>query len=160
MTKINKPYSTHFKHLSDLKNWVGKELGLTEWLTIDQEKINTFAKITHDEQWIHTDEDRSKKESPYKQTVAHGFLVLSFASHFAYNCFTINDTVMGVNYGLNKVRFPNATLSNTRLRGRISLLEFEPITKGARYIMKVVFELEGHTKPACVAEFVAIAYTE
>lgn len=159
MTKQT-PYSTHFDHLIDLKDSVGKEIGLTEWTEITQEAINTFAKVTKDEQWIHVDPERSKKESPYGTTIAHGFMILSLASKFAYEAFTVGDVTMGVNYGLDKVRFPNATPSGAMVRARIALKEFKEIKGGAKYIMNVVFEIQGQEKPACVAEFIAIAYAD
>ena len=152
------PYSTNFEKLSDLKNYLGKELGLTDWMTITQEGINTFASLTDDEQWIHTDVEKSKQFSPYKTTVAHGFMVLSMASKFAYETITFGNVVMGVNYGMNKVRFPNPTRVNSKLRGRVSLMDYKEIPNGAQYVMKIEFELEGEPKPACVAEFVARAY--
>lgn len=156
---LEKPYKTELAHLADLKNYVGKELGLSNWVQVTQENINQFARLTDDEQWIHVDVEKSKKHSPYKKTVAHGFMVLSYASKFSYECFSVDDVVMGVNYGLNKVRFMSPTPSDARFRGRISLLDYQEIKGGARYIMKVIFELEGVEKPACVAEFVAQAYT-
>lgn len=158
--KTQEAHSTHFEHLSEMKDAIGKELGLSNWFEIKQEDINTFGRITGDEQWIHIDVERSKRESPYKNTIAHGFMVLSLASKFAYETYSVGDVVMGVNYGLNKVRFPNATLSGSMVRGRVSLKEFEPITGGGKYVMNLVFEIKGQEKPACVAEFVAIAYTK
>lgn len=159
MDKTNTPYSTHIAKLSDLNTYVGKELGLTDWMDITQADINTFGKLTHDEQWIHTDVEKSKQFSPYKTTIAHGFMVLSMASKFAYETMSMGDVAMGVNYGLNKVRFPNPTRVNSKLRGRVSLLDCKDIENGVQYIMKIEFELEGQAKPACVAEFVARAYT-
>lgn len=153
------PYATTFKHLVDMKAVVGTEIGLTDWFQIDQEKINTFATLTEDEQWIHVDPEKSKLHSPYKTTVAHGFMVLSLASKFVYETCTVNDIVMGVNYGLDKVRFPNATPCGAMLRGRVSLIDFEERPNAARYKVKIVFELQGQEKPACVAEFIAMAYT-
>ena len=151
-------YSTRLTHLSDLKEYVGKELGLTEWIEMKQERINTFADATQDFQWIHLDEDKSAAFSPYKKTVAHGFLVLSLASKISYDAFSIENVAMGVNYGLDKVRFPNATKSGAFLRGRVSLLAYDEIPGGAKYKMRITFELKGEEKPACVAEFLAMAY--
>ena len=152
------PYTTEIEKLADLENFVGKELGISNWTEITQEQINTFAKITDDNQWIHTDPERSEKHSPYKKTVAHGFLVLSLASKFSYETLKINDVVMGVNYGLDKVRFMNATKVNSLLRARVSLLEYSKIDGGARYKLKMVFEIQGIEKPACVAEFIGQGY--
>lgn len=151
-------YATRIPHLADLKDWIGKELGLTEWLTITQDRINAFADATEDHQWIHVDPEKSKQFSPYKTTVAHGFLVLSLASKFAYEAYAIDDVVMGVNYGLNKVRFPQATPAGAQIRARVSLLDCEEQPQAARYVLGVVFEIKGEAKPACVAEFVAMAY--
>ena len=159
MEQTTTPYSTQLKELEELKDYVGKELGLTEWMTMEQERINSFAEATEDMQWIHTNPERSAAFSPYKKTVAHGFLVLSLASKISYDAFSIENVVMGVNYGLDKVRFPNATKSGAKLRGRVSLMEYDAIPGGAKYKMKIVFELEGEEKPACVAEFLAMAYT-
>jgi len=159
MEQTTTPYATQLKELEELKDYVGKELGLTEWMIMEQERINSFAEATEDMQWIHTDPERSAAFSPYKKTVAHGFLVLSLASKISYDAFSIENVVMGVNYGLDKVRFPNATKSGAKLRGRVSLMEYDAIPGGAKYKMKIVFELEGEEKPACVAEFLAMAYT-
>lgn len=155
----NEAYKTTFPHLSNLADEVGNELGLSDWINISQDKINQFATLTGDEQWIHIDVERSKKESPYKKTVAHGFMILSMASQISYQAFGVEDVVMGVNYGLDKVRFMNATPAGANVRGRVSLMAFDPFEGGAKYKMKVVFEIEGVEKPACVAEFIAMAYT-
>lgn len=154
----NTAYSTTISSLSELPNYVGKELGLTEWMPIEQDRINKFADVTEDRQWIHIDQEKSAAFSPYKKTVAHGFLVLSMASKIAYDAFSIENIAMGVNYGLDKVRFTSATKSGALLRGRVSLLECSAIPGGAKYKMNIVFELKGEEKPACVAEFIAIAY--
>ncbi|MEM7105684.1 MAG: MaoC family dehydratase [Bacteroidota bacterium] len=158
--QTDKPYASSFKRLSDMKDHVGKELGLTEWVTITQERINIFADATEDHQWIHVDPKMSAQNSPYKATVAHGFLVLSLASKFTYETYTVDDVVMGVNYGLDRVRFPNATVVGALLRGRVSLMSYAEKDGGARIKLSVVFELKGEEKPACVAEFIGQAYTK
>ena len=104
-----KQYKTKFKNISEMENSVGKELGISKWTTMDQKRINTFAKTTEDEQWIHTDQERCKKDSPYKQTIAHGFLMLSMCTKIMYDCFEIEQNSLVINYGLDKVRFPNST---------------------------------------------------
>tara|TARA_X000001036_G_scaffold438899_1_gene488053 strand:- start:415 stop:900 length:486 start_codon:yes stop_codon:yes gene_type:complete len=154
----DKPYATSFNHLTDLKDSIGKELGLTKWNVITQEKINTFAELTGDNQWIHIDEKKSNEFSPYGQTVAHGFLVLSFASKFTFETYRINDVSMCINYGLDKVRFPHPMLSGSKVRGRLFLMEFIDFEGGGRYKLKVIFECEGTEKPVCIAEFIAQAY--
>ena len=152
-------YSTKFKMLIELKNFVGKGLGLTEWMKMSQKKINEFAKITHDEQWIHTDPEKSALLSPYKKTIAHGFLILSMVSKISFDAFSIENVVAGINYGLDRVRFPNATKSDSAYRGRVSLMEFTEIPSGAKYKLKSEIEIQGEEKPACIAEFLALAYT-
>ena len=158
MDQTQKAYATQLEHLADLEHYVGKELGVSAWYAITQERINLFAEATEDFQWIHLDEERSLRESPYQKTIAHGFLILSMASKIAYDTYSIKAVNMAVNYGLDKVRFPNATPSGSMLRGRVSLMEFETISGGAKYKINIIFELEGQEKPACVAEFMAIAY--
>ena len=153
-------YSTKFKELTELKNFIGKELGLTSWMQMSQKKIDDFAEITDDKQWIHTDPEKSALYSPYKKTVAHGFLVLSMVSRISFNAFSIKNVVAGINYGLDRVRFPNATKSDSTYRGRVSLMEFTVIPGGAKYKLKIVIEIQGEEKPACVAEFLGLAYTK
>ena len=155
-----KAYSSKFEKLTELKSFVGKELGLTNWMQMSQKKIDAFAKITDDKQWIHTDPEKSALYSPYKKTVAHGFLVLSMVSRISFNAFTIENVVAGINYGLDRVRFPNATKSDSTYRGRVSLMEFTEIPGGAKYKLKIEIEIKGEDKPACVAEFLALAYTK
>ena len=155
-----KAYSTKFKELTELKNFIGKELGLTKWMQMSQEKIDDFAKITDDQQWIHTDPKKSALYSPYKKTVAHGFLVLSMITRVSFDAFSIENVVAGINYGLDRVRFPNATKSDSIYRGRVSLMEFTEIPGGAKYKLKVEIEIKGEDKPACIAEFLALAYTK
>jgi|TARA_Y100000991_G_C21891712_1_gene314064 acyl dehydratase len=157
-SNIDKPYKTKFNSLIELKAYLGKELGVTKWYTMDQEKINIFADTTEDRQWIHIDRERSKKESPYKTTIAHGFLMLSMCSKIMFESFELKGVGMVINYGLDKVRFTNATLSGSKYRGRVSLMEFDSNPNGAKYKMKVIIELEGQDKPACIAELLALVY--
>jgi acyl dehydratase len=152
-------FKTTFSNLSELQNYLDQEIGVSPWHVITQEDINTFARVTHDEQWIHTDLERSRKESPYGTTIAHGFFVLSLASKFAFECYTIEDVKMGINYGLDRVRFPNATPVNANIRGRLLLMEYKAIRGGAQFKVQITFEIEGQKKPACVAEFIGRAYT-
>ena len=156
--KKQNPYRTVFNNIDELESYVGKELGITDWQEMNQERINAFANVTEDLQWIHIDEERSKKESPYKKTIAHGFLMLSMSSKAMFDCYEIKNLSMAINYGLDKVRFPKATLSGSRFRGRVSLMEYLKIPKGAKYKLRVVIELEGEEKPACLADCLALAY--
>ena len=114
--------------------------------------------MTGDNQWIHTNAELCKKNSPFKKPVAHGFLILSLASKFCYETFKLKNVSMGVNYGLDKVRFMNPTIVGSLLRGRVQLVSSEEIQNGIKYKMKITFELKDKEKPACVAEFIAIAY--
>ena len=151
-------YKTHFENLEEMSKSIGKELGISNWVEISQEKINLFAKITEDEQWIHIDVEKSAKESPYKTTIAHGFMVLSLASRFSYDTVSIASVKMGVNYGVDRVRFTSATPSGGLVRGRVSLLEFESKPGGAKYKLGIKVELKGQEKPVCVAETLAMGY--
>ena len=155
----NTPYQTKIARLSELKHYVGKELGLTEWVEITQEMINQFGELTGDTQWIHVDVEKSKQYSPYKTTVAHGFMILSMASKFGYETCVIEDIAMGLNYGLDKVRIPSATPVGSWVRGRVSLMDVEEFEGGAKYKVNMIFEIKGQEKPAVVAEFIAMGYT-
>ena len=154
----NSILKTELKNIQDLKKYIGKQIGLSDWIEIKQENINAFAKLTHDEQWIHIDVEKSKKYSPYKKTVAHGFYVLSLATKFMYETFYISSVKMGVNYGLDRVRFMSPTFSGGFLRASISLMEVSVDESSAKYKMSITFEQKGHDKPVCVAEFLAMAY--
>lgn len=151
-------YHTIFANVAEMENSLGKELGLTEWYVVDQNRINSFAETTEDLQWIHLDAERCARESPYKKPIAHGFLMVSMCSKIMFDSYKIEKMSMAINYGMDKVRFPNATPVGSRFRGRVTLAEFQTIPKGAKYKLKVVIELEGEEKPACVAEFLALAY--
>ncbi|MDG1760686.1 MAG: MaoC family dehydratase [Flavobacteriaceae bacterium] len=156
----NAPYKTEFKQLSEMKHYVGKELGISNWHSISQEQINAFAKVTGDNQWIHTDPEMAATHSPYKTTVVHGFFILSLIPKFCNETFAFLDVNMGINYGLDKVRFMRATKVASPVRAKVSLMEFTPIPAGAKYKLEIVFELEDEKKPACIAEFIGLAYLD
>jgi acyl dehydratase len=143
-----------FDKLADLQALVGQEIGLSDWIVVDQQRINLFADATGDHQWIHVDVERAKA-GPFGAPVAHGFLTLSLLPEMAASAMEIADSRMGVNYGLNRVRFPAPVPVDSRLRGRFKLLAFEPIQGGAQLTMEVTMEREGGSKPVCVAESVA-----
>ena len=143
-----------FPRLSDLQALVGQHLADSDWITIDQHRIDLFAEATGDHQWIHVDPVRAAA-GPFGATVAHGFLTLSLLPEMAQSAFEVLDTRMGVNYGLNKVRFPAPVPVGSRLRGRFKLLSCEPIEGGAQITMEVTMEREGSAKPVCVAESVS-----
>ena len=138
--------------LEELKKLVGQEVAVSDWVEITQERVNLFAEATGDHQWIHLDVERSRKESPYGGTVAHGFLTLSLLPLLMGSSVKMLDVKMSVNYGLNKVRFPAPVPVGSRIRGRITLLSVEDIPDGAQMIWNVTMEREGGEKPVCVAE--------
>ncbi|MDO8653003.1 MAG: MaoC family dehydratase [Undibacterium sp.] len=144
--------------LAELKSLIGQEVALSDWVTVEQERINTFALATGDEQWIHIDVERAKRESPFGGPIAHGFLTLSLLPMLMQNAITMTDVKMGVNYGLNKVRFPAPVPAGSKLRARLKLLEVEDITGGAQMIWEVTIEREGGDKPVCVAESISRRY--
>ena len=154
-----KAYSTKFKELIELKKFIGKELGVTDWMEMSQQKIDDFAKITDDEQWIHTDPQKSALYSPYKKTIAHGFLVLSMVSRISFDAFGIENVVAGINYGLDRVSsLTHKVRFYLQREGFTS--EFTEIPGGAKYKLKIEIEIKGEDKPACIAEFLALAYTK
>jgi acyl dehydratase len=146
-----------FEKISDLQGLVGKELGVSEWMTITQEQINKFAEATGDHQWIHVDPERAKA-GPFGAPVAHGFLTLSLLPEMTASAFRVTETRMGVNYGLNKVRFPSPVPVNSKLRGHFKLIEYIPLEGGAQMTVECTMEREGSTKPVCVAESLARRY--
>ena len=148
---------TSFEHLADLQTRVGEEVGVSEWITVDQNRIKLFADATGDHQWIHLDAERAAK-GPFGTTIAHGFLTLSLLPEMSASAFQVLDTRMGVNYGLNRVRFPAPVPSGSRLRGRFKLLKYEPLEGGAQLTVEVTMEREGSAKPVCVAESLARRY--
>ena len=147
----------HFARLNDLQAQVGQEVGVSGWITVDQQRIDLFAQATGDHQWIHTDPARAAA-GPFGATVAHGFLTLSLLPVLFETGFAIDDVRMGVNYGLNRVRFPAPVRAGSRLRGHFKLLAYEPLDGGAQLTVEATIELEGSAKPACVAESVSRRY--
>jgi acyl dehydratase len=144
--------------IEDLKSLIGQEVAVTDWFSITQERVNLFAEATGDRQWIHIDVERSRKESPYGGTIAHGFLTLSLLPMLMESAVSIPSAKMGVNYGLNKVRFPSPVPVGSRVRGRMTLQEVEDIEGGAQVTWKVTMEREGGDKPVCVAESISRRY--
>ena len=147
-----------FATLADMRGLVGQEVALSDWVTIEQQRVNLFANATDDHQWIHLDVERCKKESPFGGPIAHGFLTLSMVSHLFESAVRMRDATMVVNYGLNKVRFPAPVLVGSRIRARVALHKIDDIEGGAQMEWNVVIEREGETKPACVAELVLRRY--
>jgi len=148
----------HYKTLAELQALAGQELGTSDWITVDQARIDLFAQATGDEQWIHTDPVRAAA-GPFGATVAHGFLTLSLIPLLFDSGFHVADVRMGINYGLNRVRFAAPVRVGSRLRGRFKLLSYEPLEGGAQLVVEATVEIEGSSKPACVAETVSRRYT-
>jgi acyl dehydratase len=148
--------------ISTISQFVGQELGVSEWMTIDQERINQFADFTGDHQWIHVDVERAKRESIFGTTIAHGYLTLSLAAALSMGLGIIPAGVSQVlNYGLDKVRFLAPVKSGSRIRDRVVLLSAEPQGKG-RLLLKFrnTIEIEGETKPALIADALSLLVTE
>jgi acyl dehydratase len=144
--------------LSDLAALVGQEVAVSDWLTVTQEQVNLFAEATGDHQWIHVDVEKAKA-GPFGAPIAHGFLTLSLIPRFFESSFEIRNSGMGVNYGLNKVRFTAPVPVGSRLRGRVKLLSCEPIANdGMQMAWLVTVEREGSDKPVCIAESLTRSY--
>ena len=142
----------------DLESRVGEEVGISPWMDITQERIDTFAKAIEDFQWIHVDTARAKG-SPFGGTIAHGFLTLSLLSHLSEMTFSFSDRKTGVNYGLNRVRFTSPVRSGSRVRARFTLADYAPIEgNGVQVTWNTVVEIEGADKPALVAEWIGRHY--
>jgi acyl dehydratase len=138
--------------LDELRALVGREIAVTQWLEITQERIEQFADATGDRQWIHTDRERAERESPYGGTIAHGFLTLSLLVKFLGEAVQLSDVRMAINYGLNRVRFPSAVRAGSRIRARIVLESMRDVGDAREAIYAITIECEGSEKPCCVAE--------
>jgi acyl dehydratase len=142
-----------------LKEYVGKEIGASEWLTITQERIAQFAEATEDRQWIHLDRERAEKESPFGTTIAHGFLTLSLISRFMKDVIQVRSGVgMAINYGLNRVRFPAPVRASSEIRARVTLLSVKEVSGALEAVFSVTVESEGSEKPCCVVESIVRYY--
>ena len=152
--------ATRFQDPDDVRRHVGQEVCVTDWMTIGQERIDLFAEATGDFQWIHVDAGRAAESSPYGGTIAHGFLTLSLLGKFYedYLPYALPFCDMGINYGLNKVRFTNPVRANARVRGRFVLAKVDEVDGGLQPTFVVTVEIEGQPKPALVAESVVRRY--
>ena len=144
-----------FTDLAELEAAVGEELGTTDWMEITQERVNLFADATDDHQWIHVDEERAK-DGPFGGTIAHGYLTLSLIAHFNQELVKIETSGARLNYGLNKVRFPNPVLVGKRIRGRAAIQSLTDVPAGKQLTVAYTIEIEDEAKPACVAETVVL----
>ena len=143
--------------IRDLESRVGQEIAVSPWIEMPQERIDLFAKATEDFQWIHVDREKAK-QSPYGSTIAHGFLTLSMLPKLIESTFVFSDRKMGVNYGLNKVRFTAPMPAGARIRGRFTLAKYEKLEGGVQTTWSVVLEREGGDKPVMVAETISRHY--
>ena len=147
------------KNPQALKEMIGREIGVTEWFLITQERVHQFAETTEDRQWIHVDRERATQESPYGTTVAHGFLTLSLIGYFVKELIDIQGGVgFAVNYGLNRVRFPSPVPSDSKIRARIFLLAWKELADSIEVTFKVTIESDQSEKPSCVAEWIVRYY--
>ncbi|MES2150460.1 MAG: MaoC family dehydratase [Pseudomonadota bacterium] len=144
--------------LAELKTLIGSEVAVSDWVDISQQRVNTFADATGDHQWIHVDVERCRRESPFGAPVAHGYLTLSLLPAMLENALLMVDVKMGLNYGLNKLRFPAPVPVGSRLRARLTLEAVEDIAGGAQMQWGVLIECDGSAKPACVAEVLLRRY--
>jgi acyl dehydratase len=146
-----------FNGVDELRAAVGTQLGSSDWITIDQSQIDMFADATDDHQWIHVDEERAKA-GPFGTTIAHGFLTLSLLPSLIKQIYAVENVKMGINYGLNKVRFTSPVPVGSKVRGTIDLVDVSDVNGGVQVVNKVVVEIEGAERPALVAEWLTRQY--
>jgi len=144
--------------IDELKQLINKEVAITNYFQISQERIIQFAEVTEDKQWIHVDMERAKTQSPYKTTIAHGFLTLSLLSHLLLTAVQVNGIQTMINYGLNYVRFPAIVPANTDIRAHITLHSLEDIPNGLQVTWKIIIKCKNSEKPSCVAEWLTRYY--
>jgi len=148
-----------FETVNDYAAQVGKEIGVSDWVMVDQDRINKFADATGDHQWIHVDVEKAKKEMPGGKTIAHGYLTLSLVPMLTHGISRVKQVSRGINYGSNKVRFTNMVPAGSRVRARQKLIAADPVQgNGIRFTAEITIEIEGQDRPACVAEVMSIQY--
>lgn len=149
---------TQMESIAALRDHVGREVAISDWLAVSQDRINQFAEATEDRQWIHVDPERAARESPFKETIAHGFLTLSLLSELGKRAMSVGGVRMGLNYGLNRVRFVSPVPAGSRIRGRFTLFTVKEIDGGVEATWNVTVERDGGEKPCCVAEWLVRYY--
>lgn len=149
--------TTRFETPSALLDACGQSLGHSDWLEIDQTRIDQFAQATGDHQWIHVDPERAA-QGPFGKTIAHGYLTLSLANLFLPQLMTVENTSMGVNYGCEKVRFPAAVPVGSRVRGRGEVIDAQEVKGGVQVVVRMTIEIEGGDRPACVIDTISRFY--
>lgn len=148
------------ENLNALKNLAGREIGVTDWFPVTQDRIRQFAEATEDRQWIHIDRERAERESPYGTTIAHGFLTLSLVSFLLKEALQIESGLrMAVNYGLNRVRFPSPVRVDSKLRARFTILTVKELPGALEAVFGITVETAESDKPCCVAEWVVRYYS-
>ena len=145
------------KHPNDLLGMVGQSLGHTDWMTMEQERIDMFADATEDHQWIHVDPARAA-DGPFGACIAHGYLTMSLASKFLPDLLTVEQVSMGVNYGTEKVRFPNTVKVGQKIRGGGEVISAEEKGKGIQVVIRITIDVEGEERPACVVDTISRFY--
>lgn len=144
-----------------LSEFGGREIAVTDWFTVTRDRISEFAEATEDRQWIHVDEERARKESPYGTTIVHGFLTLSLLSYFLKEAIQFKDAgKMGINYELNRVRFPSAVPADSQVRARVSVQSVQEIESAVQATFSIVVESRAGSKPCCIAEWIVRYYME
>jgi len=144
--------------ISKFRDYLEKEVAVSDWIIVSQEMINQFAEATGDDQWIHIDPKRAADESPFGSTIAHGFLTLSLLTELARRAMRVDGVRMGINYGLNRVRFIAPVPAGSRMRGRFSLGAVEDVKGGAQVTWDVTVEVEGNRRPCCMAQWLVRYY--
>ena len=145
--------------IEELKTLVGEEIGASDWFEVTQSRISAFADATEDHQWIHLDAERARTDSPFGSTIAHGFLSLSLLPHLAAQAYRVEGQFkMGINYGLNRLRFVSPVPSGSRVRARFTLQAIEDVPGGSQLTLAATVEIEGGQKPALVAEWLVRYY--
>ncbi len=148
-----------FETINDYAAQVGKEIGVSDWVLVDQDRINKFADATGDHQWIHVDVERAKKEMPGGKTIGHGYLTLSLIPMLTHSISHVKKVSRGINYGSNKVRFTSPVPAGSRVRARQKLIAADPVQgNGIRFTAEITIEIEGQDRPACIAEVMSIQY--
>ncbi len=142
----------------DLSGLAGKEIGVSNWVTLDQAKVNQFADATGDHQWIHVDVERARREMATGGTIVHGYFTLSLIPKFMFELLEITGISQMINYGANKVRFTNMVPTGSKVRGRLKVMSVELKGKGATMNYEMVLEIEGQERPACIAEVIMMAF--
>lgn len=146
--------------LADLPAHVGGEIGVSDWLVVDQARIDAFADVTGDRQWIHVDPARAQRESPFGTTIAHGFLTLSLVSRLTRDVVEVTGAAMTINYGLNRVRFVSPVPAGARIRARVTLAEVVPVERALQARWQIVVERDGSTRPCLAAEWLTRYYPD